>query len=193
SALSPQQLQHLHDKAQSNLDIKLKKVPYRAFLTPGIAGIYDAKEDTVVERVPGDLQLPFFFSRYNDIARTGFIARVDTPDFDICRAIWYYQMDKKHTFDIYYCQARFNLLVAVLAKAMSDKSIRICAPEALRFAEAYIDAWCWHTINPDIDMFTPQEIFLDIWREGHYDLIAFTSSQLNAANRAYQKLKAQVP
>ena len=82
----------LHEKAQRYLQLKLERVPDRVFSKPDIYTIYH--QPPHIHGAPGDLQLAFMLSRYNELKRAGFKAQKGTQDFDITRAIFYYELDR---------------------------------------------------------------------------------------------------
>jgi hypothetical protein len=145
--------------------------------------IYSGSSRTRVPKVPADLQLPFVFANHNALYRANRTARpgVTTQlDFDVLRALWYWNIARIHTFSVCDYVSQANIILMLLMLARPDLQT-LCKPGALGFINAYIAAWLEQLRAPLV--FTAREAFLQIWNQGPHDLICFKVGQGIAANK----------
>ncbi|KAF2027302.1 hypothetical protein EK21DRAFT_24818, partial [Setomelanomma holmii] len=144
-----------------------------------------------VEHIQGNIQLPFILSHYNDIAKAGFRARKKEQDMNVTLAIWYWGVDKTHSFARRHQIVRFNVICALILKGFSDPTA-FCARETGSFRESFLYAFFEHA-RRDEDDHSCRLKLLDEWRSGPYDLIQFTEGQRQGMQQAIKTLTQGMP
>jgi hypothetical protein len=125
-----------HLLAERNYAIKTFKIPERAVPLPSLFDIYFRPERCGVPVVPGDLQLGFYFSAYNDIARAGFVAQKQQQSMSISRTIWFYGLDSAHAFTMYSNHIRWNVIIMsfIWASGFDEQYCKpACGPFVIQF------------------------------------------------------------
>lgn len=125
-----------HLNAEHNYAIKAFKIPDSAVPLPKLFDIYFHPERCSVPVVPEDLQLGVYFSRYDTIARDGFIAR-KMQHVNTSRTIWFYGLDSAHAFTMYSRHIRWNVIIMSFLWAF-DFNERYCKPECGPFVIQFI-------------------------------------------------------
>lgn len=134
----------LHQKAARLLEAKLARIPKRVFMTglcPIIHEYYTKASILHVHSIPEQYQLEFLLGRYNALVSVDF-RTVKTPgaDVDIAKAIWYWQIDKSHSFSRNHAVIRYNIMVAVVVGASANPGA-YCTGSAQQFLLAFVRAW----------------------------------------------------
>ncbi|KAF1848816.1 uncharacterized protein K460DRAFT_404083 [Cucurbitaria berberidis CBS 394.84] len=191
---SSDELEVLHSKAQLHFRIKLEKVKKRN-PCPDITiyEFYFDREKSSVKNVPHDLQLEFYFANYNAFTESGFQPQRDR-NFDIVRAIWYYNLDHRHSFSRHFQGIRYNIILMVFLWAgrilESGTVDGICDDECGTFWYTYICAWMESLDNPT--EFTKRDAFINVWVKSKYDLITFPRTYLQRIKKLVGTIKEMV-
>ena len=178
--MDPIQLEQMHIKAQQYLEVKVSRVPKRVLPQQDIFTIYH--NPPYLKNIPPDLQLPFLFLKYDDFKQANFQARRKAnQDYNITRAIFYYEMDPYHSFTRRHKQVRYNLILIVLTFAAPNTYDYIPVPDTdegihqlATFRTSFL--WAWAESLRSKGDFQYREEFLWRWATGPFDLINFTSS-----------------
>jgi hypothetical protein len=192
---SPDALLRLHEKAVSNLEIKLANVPTHNMANktrPTVADIYRVGDNTKVDGLPEELGLSFFFANFNDFKRIQFQAQNYIENRNVVRATWYLGVDKLHSFSMHHENVRYNIILMVYIKAHLDRGFATGAyveqtVDCMAFIKNYWRAWFWAVVNDD-DTFGAQEAFIRSWMDSDYDLIIFGSNQKKRLKKALRRL-----
>ncbi|KAF2020303.1 hypothetical protein BU24DRAFT_459894 [Aaosphaeria arxii CBS 175.79] len=171
-----------HRLAKKNLKFIVAKIPAKAFKQgrkPSIWDIYTSSPRVIAYCCPTRLDLRFVFSCYDQLSDLWFIAKPG-QDVDVNRAIWYWGMDKSHSFLAENRGIYYNLLVMVFTIAHSRAGYPTpwIAPGTEPFVNQFVEAWVAYVI-PGENFSKPEE-FLATWTEGKTDLMVFTEGQLDA-------------
>ncbi|KAI4679970.1 uncharacterized protein J4E88_005860 [Alternaria novae-zelandiae] len=193
-ALTKDQTLELHRKATRLLEIKLARVPRRIFASgsrPTIHEYYTKAPTIYVPSIPEQYQLEYLLANYNAVLAADFKA-IKTPgvDIDAVKAIWYWQIDKSHSFSRYHTVVRYNILTAVVVGASKDLGA-YCPGSAQQFIHAFVLAW--KEAVSQSTSFTEREAFLKLWPEGDHDVMRWRSWQLVAMRRAVAQMMEKVP
>ncbi|RMZ73864.1 hypothetical protein GMOD_00004663 [Pyrenophora seminiperda CCB06] len=189
----------LHKTACEYLQIKLKKIPARVFgggRKPTIRDIYERPETLINPTVPKHLQLDFIFSNFNTFAEGNFMARKRDQNRQISAAIFYWDMDRKHSLSTHYEDIRYNILLAHLV--LEDPKSRSQLDENLAtFLQWLIYAWLETAMRVEIEEDESRNIWIyQIWKQRKFDLIRWTNkrqSQKMAAAVHALKIKVSKP
>jgi hypothetical protein len=125
----------MHRAAEDNLAIKTFKVHKEVILLPSLHSIYFHPNEAVIPQVPHNLQLTMYFALYNDIAKANFIAGKSLPPI-INQMIWFYGLDKAHSFSRFFDQVRYNILLMAFVRASKFDS-RYCQEGCKEFVKAF--------------------------------------------------------
>ncbi|KAH4113365.1 hypothetical protein HBI65_195790 [Parastagonospora nodorum] len=184
----------LHEKAVRLLVHKLKCIPARVFPSGRKPTIIDIYENNVaafhIPNFPPCYQLDFVLGNYHLFVAADFKVRNKEGDMNVSLAIWFWQMDEKHSFSRKHKQVRYNILMACIL-AVSTEPLNYVTEDALEFSSALLDAWLW-TVTRQDDTEKP-EIFLKLWVNGPYDLMLFGKKARLAMGRAVKNLERFVP
>jgi hypothetical protein len=91
-----------------------------------------------------NLPLAFIFANYNDITSTGFRARKLEQMMNITMAIFYWQMDKQHSYSTQYRDIRFNVLLATLELSVPNAEAKFNKEkkeDIYRFLDLFLKGW----------------------------------------------------
>ncbi len=130
------QVMALHKAAEHNLAIKTSKIPREIMLLPSLHSIYFHPEEAVVPQVPPHFQLAAYFTLYNDIAKANFLAD-KSLSVEINEAIWFYGLDKAHSFSRFFDQIRYNIILMAFVWA-SNFDPRYCKEGCKEFVKAFL-------------------------------------------------------
>jgi len=126
----------LHRDAEEKLATKTYKVNKGIVLLPSLYSIYFHPDEAVVPQAPPFLQLTTFFLLYNDIAKVNFLADKSLP-LIVNQAIFFYGLDKGHSFSRFYDQIRFNILLMAFAWA-SGFDPKYCKEGCEEFVKVFL-------------------------------------------------------
>lgn len=129
--------------AAHNFAIKTFKIPKEVILLPSLRSIYFHPDEVLVPNAPPNLQTFVYFAIYNEIATANFFADKGLP-VEINRAIWFYGLDKRHSFSRFFDQIRYNVILMAFVWA-SDFDLRYCKEGCKRFVKAFLRA----SVTPD--------------------------------------------
>ncbi|KAF2786502.1 hypothetical protein K505DRAFT_398840 [Melanomma pulvis-pyrius CBS 109.77] len=176
--MTEQELLALHERAQRNLEFKLLKVPMRVLVKrPTIQDIYKETQYTYLQDVPEAYQLPFFFSNYQDILESKFTARKVHQRDEITKAIWFYQLDNRHSFSHHHMQIRLNILLMIIVAA-APRPFLYCDPASHAWREDFLMAW-ESSVERQQDPSFFEERFVTHWRRSEWEFVFFTKHQLD--------------
>jgi hypothetical protein len=188
-----QHLQALHAKAQQYAELKLSKIPKQLRPKLTIEDVYKGAGSYItIKGVPSDLQLQFFFDRFDDITRAGNITRRDHPDFNVARAVWFYGLDPKHhNSDARYINTRCNLwIMALLAARNGYVGGTQISLGARGFLLSFLYAWASSIYHNDVSEM--DDWVQRVWRSGRYDLIQFRKSERTIIEKEIKLLKPKI-
>lgn len=143
-SVSIENLRELYETASELFTIKLDRVK-NTF--PGLnvtLKIFLLHFNIIKLTIPSYIALPFFLTNYDTIAADNFLAHPDKP-FETCRAIWYYNIDRLHSFSRFYDNIRYNVILMVILWAgriiKSESVDALCDANAGNFWYTYVLAW----------------------------------------------------
>jgi hypothetical protein len=145
---SAEELLGAHDKAQAHLEVKMRPVFIHTLARkkhPTIIDIYEGNDNLFTRGVPHHLSCPFIFSNYNSLAAMGFRADAPTDNPALVKAIWYWGMDRDHSFNFQWRSVRINLILATFVLANHQKGLPTSgwvSDDALPFVMQFYQAWC---------------------------------------------------
>ncbi|KAL1610177.1 hypothetical protein SLS60_001842 [Paraconiothyrium brasiliense] len=128
----------------------------------------------------------FLFENFGCLASNNFSGHKIEGHFEITRAIWYWNLDKTHSFSRHHRQVMVNFLVASLVAA-EGRRYDTRGLFVQRFIEAFINANL-----RDIDT-EEQDDFLKHWYESDFDLITFSNKDMKRIMKKVQNLKEEYP
>ncbi|KAH6870780.1 hypothetical protein BKA58DRAFT_469763 [Alternaria rosae] len=182
----------LHRDAEEKLATKTYKVNRSITLLPSLHSIYFHPNEAVVPQAPLDLQLASFFILYNDIAMANFLADKSLPPM-VNRAIFFYGLDKGHSFSRFFDQIRFNILLMAFAWA-SNFNPKYCKEGYEEFVKYFLRAWIESLVfkyDPSQNNFTQREAFIALWQASPFDFHFFSARRSKTVNKLVNILKAQ--
>ncbi|KAI4712586.1 hypothetical protein J4E89_002854 [Alternaria sp. Ai002NY15] len=182
----------LHRDAEEKLATKTYKVNKGIVLLPSLYSIYFHPDEAVVPQAPPFLQLTTFFLLYNDIAKANFLADKSLP-LIVNQAIFFYGLDKGHSFSRFYDQIRFNILLMAFAWA-SGFDPKYCKEGCEEFVKVFLRAWIESLVfkyDPLQNNFTQREAFVALWQNSPFDFHFFSPRRSKTVNKLVNILKAQ--
>ncbi|KAH7082678.1 hypothetical protein BKA63DRAFT_549228 [Paraphoma chrysanthemicola] len=189
-----EQLLELHHHAVNQLSRKFSKIPKTVFHNnrhPTIHDIYTGNTSAIyVPSIPAHLQLDFVLANFERFAAAKFMVDKKHGDPIINQAIWYWEMDKTHSFTRRQRQVRFNILMACIVRA-STNPLEYVTPAALALSKAFIDAWLYAVTRQDES--SKQSEFLDMWANGPFDLVFWGRQASARMDKAVKQLEQYVP
>lgn len=185
----------LHKKAAHHLDIKLKKIPARVLpggRKPTLSDVYERSDSVYNPTVPKHLQLDYVFANYNRFAEANFQARKRDQHRQVSAAIFYWNMDPKHSLSAHFNEIRFNILLAHLV--LEDPTARAQLEETLvAFLKWLVHAWLETAMRVDHTEDESRDIWIhQMWKPGKYDLIRWNRTQVVRMGAAVKSLSAKV-
>lgn len=151
--------------------IKTAKIG-RWLYVPSIKEIYRNPDGCHITAVPDDIQLPQFFAQYNAVAKQNFTVQEEEPNQQSNRVIWYYGLDKNHSFSRFFMPVRHNLLLMAFAMA-SNFDEEYCEPGCKDFVTHFFWAWAEGLVDgrdQEKNYFYRREEFLALWVNSKFGL-----------------------
>ncbi|KAH7093587.1 hypothetical protein FB567DRAFT_610119 [Paraphoma chrysanthemicola] len=197
--------QHHYELARL-LEIKIKKIPKRAFRgARGKPTIIDIYKDTGALYMPQyheNCQLLNVFESYNDILASNFTARKKEQNMFTTMTIWLWQMDRNHSFSTRSDNIRRNLLLMILklnTPGEQDRMVREGETQLRTFMTRFVSSWISYIDRNEWDHNTPgeedvrQSFLTWTWQNGQYDLIQWKNTPAKRMDAAIKALKRLVP
>ena len=193
--LTNDELVALHKKAAYYLEIKLKKVPARMFSghrKPTLSDVYERPNSLFLPTVPKNLQVDYIFANYNQFAEAKFKARKRDQHRQISAAIFYWNMDHKHSLSTHHQEIRYNIILAHLVLE-EPKARAQLEPTLITFLQWLIHAWLETAMHVDHVEDETRDMWIhQMWKPGKYDLIRWSRAQHAKMFAAVKALHAKV-
>jgi hypothetical protein len=191
-------LQQRDNEARRAFSYKLAHVLQYNFMhmaLPTIEQLYQNPHQHRVTFAPDDFGLLLLFAHYDDIAQRGFMARPSKePKQDMLnRIIWYWNLDPKHSFQRYFRNTRYNILIMIYAWASGFDKKLFSKPGVEGFVRLFVDAWIESLVdwpNYNEDHFYARNSFLSYWKHGSLDLINFREVDVKKMKKISKTLLA---
>jgi hypothetical protein len=128
--------------------------------------MYSQPHHANVPPVPENIQLPFYYNAYNDIARASFVAPRAQP-IDVARAIWFYSVDNGHTTS---CATVRKRATMSWSRRSLQPSTSIHSTAALAVRTSSSTSWMYVAISNFLQHFVSEGLFNPFPEEPHKSL-----------------------
>ncbi|KAJ4350458.1 uncharacterized protein N0V89_009079 [Didymosphaeria variabile] len=178
-----------HYKLAAMLVKKLALVPKHTFYAeckPTIDDIYKLTKSCYPNQIPRSVGLFYLFQNFGYLASNNFSGCKLEGGFNVSRMVWYWNLDKTHSFSRHHHQVLANFLVASLVAAEGE-NYDAKGMFVQLFIEAFITANLRDTDHEE------QDEFLNHWDTCEFDLITFTNKDLKRIMKKVLQLREELP
>lgn len=180
----------VHERLHHLFDLKMRHVPASLFVGGRKPTLQDVIKETelckFLSGVPRQYDLGWYFKNFNGLARLGFTARKgdDKQQQALNRAIWFLEIDAKHSFGTRLEHARLNMLCMLIVYALPNPE-RVCDyAETASFRMSFRFAWEEGIKRSSTEQGTLHRGgFIRYWTINDWDLVIWNGGQTRAMMR----------
>jgi hypothetical protein len=185
-----------HQQAVANLDHIFTVVTKGVMPRLSISDIYFATDWTHFSGFPPYLQLPSLVKHFNVMARSGMMAsRQNHPDLN--ELIFYWGVDRGHTFNIWFREIRFNAVAMICLwahhQAVGDTEKYFPDDAGNKNAFWYSFILAVIELLADSENHGARKSFLELWAQSKYDLVFFVNRKAKSMRVACGILRGLMP